>query len=72
MVEIPTKSICPRCKSDNIRIVDYMTVQCIVCNSCGYDERMVYEIVPEEKTSQKLKGRFSPYKAGGASRIVKK
>ena len=31
-----------------------------------------YEVLPEERTSQKEKGRYSPYKSGGGKRSVKK
>ena len=43
-----------------------MGVSCLVCNSCGYDERETYDVYPENKQSQKAKGEFSPYRAGGA------
>ena len=65
------KNKCPKCKSSNVKIVDYMDIKCIVCKNCGYDETKQYDVYPEEKTSQKEKGRYSPYKAGGFGRAKK-
>lgn len=45
-----------------------MGVKCIVCNNCGFDESKQYDVYPEGKTSQKEKGRYTPYKAGGFKR----
>ncbi len=66
------KTKCPKCKSSNIKIIDYLEVKCIICNNCGFDEGKEYEVYPEEKTSQKEKGRFTPYKAGGFRRAKNK
>lgn len=38
------------------------------CTECGYDERDEASIVPEERTSQKAKGEYTPYKTGGSRR----
>lgn len=65
------KKLCPKCGSKDIEIEKYMDIDCIVCNSCGYDETAIYEIYPEQKVSQKAKGRFAPYKAGGGKRVMK-
>ena len=59
------KKICPKCESSNAKIIDYMWVRCVVCRKCGYDESKQYEVFPEEKKSQKEKGIYTPYKAGG-------
>jgi len=59
---------CPKCKSPNVRIEEYQGIDCIVCNDCDYDELQQYEVYPEHKTSQKAKGTFSKYKAGGSKR----
>lgn len=67
----PTR-FCPRCRSANIRIVDYLGMSCIICNDCNYDERQQYDLYPEEKTSQREKGRFTPYKVGGGRRVAKR
>lgn len=63
---------CPVCSSKNIKLVDYIGVKCILCLDCGFDERKHYEVFPEEKVSQKEKGRHSPYKKGGSERARKK
>lgn len=65
-------NVCPKCNSENIKVVDYLGIKCLVCNNCGFDERYYYEIYPEQRTSQKEKGRFNPYKAGGKRRTVNK
>ena len=59
---------CPKCKSGNVKIIDYLGVKCIVCNDCEFDESKQYDVYPEENRSQKEKGRFTPYKAGGFGR----
>jgi len=61
---------CPKCKSKKIKLVDYTGIKCILCKDCGYDEREIYEETPEERTSQKEKGRYTPYKKGGKYRAT--
>ena len=63
---------CPKCGSDNVKIYNYLGVNAVNCSSCGFDESVVYEAVPEQKTSQKAKGRYNVYKTGGSRRAVKK
>jgi Zn ribbon nucleic-acid-binding protein len=63
--------LCPKCKSSKIKLVDYQQIKCIVCDNCGYDEREIYEETPEERTSQKAKGEYTPYKTGGKNRSSK-
>ena len=65
------KKNCPQCRSYDIKIVDYLGVKSIICKSCGFDEASQYEVYPEQKTSQKEKARYSPYKIGGHSRSKK-
>ncbi len=72
MASLPVMRFCLRCKSENIRVIEYLGVECIVCNDCGYDGREQYEMYPQQRTSQREKTRFTPYKAGGAQRTVKK
>ncbi len=59
---------CPQCHSSKVKEVDYMGLRCIVCRDCDYDERLEYDIVPEEDTNQKEKGRYHVYKKGGHGR----
>ncbi len=59
---------CPKCSSGNVKIIDYLGAKCIVCNDCGFDETKQYEVFPEDKTSQKAKGSYMPYKTGGFGR----
>lgn len=62
------KKRCPKCNSDDAKMMEYMGVKCIICNNCGFDESAQYDVFPEEKKSQKAKGSYSPYKAGGFGR----
>ena len=62
------KSKCPKCRSSNIKLISYMDIKCVVCKDCGFDESEKYDVYPEEKISQKAKGRYTPYKAGGFKR----
>ena len=62
---------CPKCKSNDAKVINYLGIDCAVCSKCGFDGRDVYEQYPGEKGSQKAKGSFSPYKAGGSSRVRK-
>ena len=63
---------CPKCGSDNIKLLKYMSIKIIKCSNCGFDEDSVYEVFPEQKTSQKAKGKYTIYKAGGSKRTKKK
>ena len=62
------KKLCPKCNSSNTRMVGYLSIKCIKCDDCGFDESKLYDVYPGEKKSQKEKGRFTPYKAGGFGR----
>ena len=63
---------CPKCGSDNVKLYNYLGVKTIKCSNCGFDEASVYDDVPEQKTSQKAKGKYNIYKSGGSRRTVKK
>lgn len=54
---------CPSCKSGEVSKVDYRGIKCIVCELCGYDERVVFDVGPQFKVSQREKSRNSPYKS---------
>ena len=62
---------CPKCGSEKIKIIDYLDLKCIKCGNCDYDETAQYEVYPSEKTSQKAKGHYNPYKTGGPRRTEK-
>ena len=62
---------CPRCKSPDVELIQYLNMKAIVCKHCGFDERQEYEYFDEGRSSQKEKGRFSPYKTGGSKRTMK-
>ena len=68
---MPIKKRCPKCNSNKIKIIKYMGVECIICNNCGFDESSQYEVFPEEKKSQRAKGKYTVYKAGGFGRTKK-
>ena len=63
---------CPKCGSESIKLVNYLGIKTMKCGSCGFDESSAYEVYPEQKTSQKAKGRYNAYKAGGIQRTRKK
>jgi uncharacterized Zn finger protein len=71
MAKIP-KITCPECGSLGARIVRYRGIDCVVCNSCGFDEREVVDVFPEQRVSQREKSRYTPYKKGGAFRTQKR
>ncbi len=62
---------CPKCHSTKIETISDNGIEFIKCNNCHYDESL-YEVTPTEKSSQKAKGRYSPYKTGGGRRTQKK
>ena len=62
---------CTKCGSGNVKFSKYMNIKIIKCSSCGFDESSVYDIVPEQKASQKAKGKYAIYKTGGSSRTRK-
>ena len=63
---------CPKCGSKNIKNYNYLDIAAIKCSNCGFDESSVYEVFPEQKTSQKAKGKYAVYKTGGSRRTAKK
>ncbi len=63
---------CPECGSKNIKHYNYLGIKAIKCNNCGFDESSAYEVYPEQKTSQKAKGKYTIYKKGGSQRTIKK
>lgn len=62
---------CPKCGSANIKFKNYLGIESIKCNNCGFDESNIYEVYPEQKTSQKAKGSYTVYKKGGSQRTRK-
>jgi len=64
------KKKCPKCGSFNVAI-HKEDIEFLTCKSCGYDE-LEEEAYPEQRSSQREKGRYSPYKAGGKGRTRRK
>lgn len=62
---------CPKCKSENIKLVDYLSIKAVKCNDCGFDETNEYEVFPEQRETQREKTKFTPYKKGGKARTRK-
>lgn len=62
---------CPQCGCTEIKIILDNSLEFIQCSKCGYDELEADEALPETRTSQKEKGRYSPYKTGGRRRSRK-
>ena len=63
--------ICPECKSKNVEVVKYLGASCLVCKDCGYDERDTYDVFADERSTQREKRRYTPYRAGGGRRTSK-
>jgi len=63
---------CPKCGSVNVTFSDYLGIKTVKCSDCGFDESSAYDVYPEQKTSQKAKGEYSPYKTGGKQRTLKR
>ena len=63
---------CPKCGSTDIKFMDYLGIKTIKCKNCGFDESYAYEVFPEQKTSQKAKGKYTVYKTGGSRRTMNK
>ena len=61
---------CPKCSSADIKFKNYLGIKTIKCNTCGFDESSTYEVYPEQKISQKAKGKYNVYKKGGFRRIL--
>ena len=59
---------CSKCGSTKVQTYKYITVTCIRCLMCGHDTCAELDIFPTPRSSQKAKGSFTPYKAGGKSR----
>ena len=60
--------LCPKCKSSNTEEVKIKNTKGLVCNNCGYDETIN---IPEERTTQREKRKYTPYKKGGSLRTKK-
>ena len=63
---------CSKCSSKDVIVTDYMGAKCIVCKHCGYDESEKLAVYPEERSTQRDKESYNPYKSGGAQRVSKK
>ena len=60
---------CPKCKS-LVQVEDKLSF--IECQKCGYDELDdVDNVFPMQKTSQREKAQYSPYKTGGSERSIR-
>lgn len=63
---------CPKCGSAKIKHYKYLGIKVLKCSNCGFDESSLYDVYHEQKASQKAKGKYSVYKAGGSRRAMKK
>lgn len=59
---------CIECSSENIKAYKYMDEDCYRCSDCGHDSCAELDDVPGERSSQRKKGKYSPYKTGGSKR----
>jgi len=58
-----SKTNCPKCNSSDIDFVKYLENYYLICDSCGYDESAKFDADVQQKTSQKAKAEYSPYKS---------
>ena len=58
---------CPKCGSLKTESVADHNMTFVVCRACGYDESM-YDVTDVQRSTQREKGRYNPYKAGGSKR----
>ncbi|MBI2668310.1 hypothetical protein HYX14_00550 [Candidatus Woesearchaeota archaeon] len=54
---------CPKCHSVKVQVTEHNGLSFVKCRQCGYDE-LEESYVPAQKTSQREKARYTPYKAG--------
>jgi len=59
---------CPKCQSEDIELIEYQGGKFLKCNKCKFDESKEMDQYADQKSSQKAKGSFSPYKTGGSQR----
>ena len=64
------KPKCPKCGSFNV-VVHKNDFEFLNCKSCGYDELVEDTFVEGQRTSQREKSRYNPYKVGGKGRTQK-
>ncbi|MBS3138349.1 zf-TFIIB domain-containing protein [Candidatus Woesearchaeota archaeon] len=58
---------CPKCSSKNVETVEHNDISFVICKQCGYDES-VYDVNSTQRSTQREKARYNPYKSGGAKR----
>jgi len=60
---------CPRCGSQDAKLVKVIGGGVVECGSCGFDEaEELLEVYPEQRATQAAKTKHSPYKRGGGRR----
>jgi predicted Zn-ribbon and HTH transcriptional regulator len=59
------KTKCPKCKSDDIELVDIFDNEFIICNKCGYDESEDVDVVGDSGGKGKSR---NVYRKGGGGR----
>jgi predicted nucleic-acid-binding Zn-ribbon protein len=55
---------CPKCGSSRIKDRKDADLDYIQCLKCGYDELEGDDVFPQQRNSQREKGRYNPYKSG--------
>ena len=54
---------CPKCGSTNIKFKNYLGIESIKCNNCGFDETELYEVFPEQRETQREKAKFLQFQS---------
>jgi transcription elongation factor Elf1 len=66
------RTTCPVCNSKNITTKNVRGINYLHCTDCGFDEEHDYDAAyPEERSTQRGKGTFTPYQRGGGQRTRK-
>lgn len=62
---------CPKCKSPVVITLEHEGITYLQCRICHYDE-LEEDLADQSRSSQREKGKYTPYKKGGKGRVRKK
>jgi len=63
-------AICPKCGSHVVISLEHEGVTYLQCRICHYDE-LEEDLADQGRSSQREKGKYTPYKIGGKGRVRK-
>ncbi|HIH11746.1 TPA: hypothetical protein HA241_06150 [Candidatus Woesearchaeota archaeon] len=59
---------CPKCKSSQAQRIDHNYLSFLRCLQCGYNELAAEDTFPEQRSNQREKRRYSPYRVSGGKK----